>query len=1140
MRRLGRIGAAGLLMALAVLGGWGLHWIGEGTAIAHASEMAAESAAEATADGTKGSSSIGGDGEKAAPTAANRPVKSSGLDWDRYPVRYLINWQLYLGEEPGQDAEWQPLDEAAGKRLAEYEGTLWLKRELPALPPRDPYLFLFEFKHVEVFVDGKSVYEFNMRKPDKYMNPAAALLPVRLSPEDAGKTVAIKLLWDHKPMPSYWNNIGDRFTIFKSMIGRDWKLIVYSVIFLVSGTVSLFMFLRRRQELLYFWFTMLTYCAGIGMITLIISMQWFFPGIYRLYYFRDALLTIGVTANIGFYTVALGKEYQRTYRVLIGVMGAYSAVTVAASFIHPGFYVSLIVQWLPYIMLALFSVMTYTLARYIRHKRTRETFWLGFGYVFLLIFGFLHVLMNYFAFLQDRFQWPRLVLELSPHMLPIGILLFLFSLAMVIFGRFSEVHRQLQRYARELASKNEEMARYDQLKDDFLRNTSHELRTPLHGIAGLTESLLDGAAGPVDGHMKGNLQLILDSSNRLLRLVNDILDLYHMMHRDLKLKPEPVDPRQAAGVVAAALTPLARRKGLATHVGIPANNGLAIYADPNRLEQILYNLIGNAIRYTVEGSITVVAEPAEGGMVTVAVEDTGPGITPERMATLFQPFAAAESSSGGGTGLGLSITKQLVEMQGGTFAIGPRPGGGTRASFTLPAAPASPEESAAEGAAAALTELATLAREPAAVLPLAPAFDDARDDAAAGSESGWNSAVAPDDADAAEERIHAGQEAREIDAATAVEGSSGAPTILLVDDEPINLQVLQHFLRGEPYRLVQAKDGQEALRLLEDGEKLNLVLLDVMMPVLTGYEVCQRIRERWTPNELPIILLSARNRIVDMTQGFDAGANDYLSKPFSQGELLARVHIQLKLAQFHHSLEEQVVLRTRELEEANRILAGSVRETAEALTEVSVLEERNRIAHEMHDVVGHTLTAAIVQLEAAKKLSDRDFGKSVERLDVSKELVRKGLDEIRRAVRMLSDEGAPFDLSTALNELIQDTRDNAGVTIFYKPEPLPPLSGLTQRVIYHALMEGMTNGIRHGRCTTFAFELYAEDGWIYFDLGNDGDPYGTARPGFGLTSMMERVHLLGGSVRIGSRSGEDAGAPEGCRLAIALPLSDER
>ncbi|MFB9326222.1 response regulator [Paenibacillus aurantiacus] len=964
MGHMRRIGRTGLLMILAVLGGWFLIAGGLGAEVAGA-------AADSRTDSGMTDSS-------------KQPVKPSGVDWEQYPVRYMINWQFYLGEEPGPGAKWTPLDEAAGKRLADYKGTLWLKRELPELPPRDPYMVLSEFKHAEVFLDGKSVYEFNMRNPDPYMNPAAALLPVRLSPDDAGKTVSIKLLWDRKPMPSYWNNLGDRFTIFKSFIAREWILLVYGVIFLISGTISLFMFLRRRQELLYFWFTILTYCAGTGMITLITALQWFFDGIYRLYYFRDALLTIGITANIGFYTVALGKEYQRTYRVLIGVMGTYSLVTVAAAFIHPGLYVSLLVQWLPYVMLALFSVMTYTLARYIRNHRTRETFWLGFGYVFLLIFGFLHVLLNYFAFLQDRLQWPRLLLELSPHMLPVGILLFLFSLAMVIFGRFSEVHRQLQRYARELAAKNEEMAVYDQLKDDFLRNTSHELRTPLHGIAGLTESLLDGAAGPVDGHMKGNLQLILDSSNRLLRLVNDILDLYHMMHRDLKLKPEPVDPRQAAGVVIAALTPLARRKGLATHVGIPENNGLAVHADPNRLEQILYNLIGNAIRYTVEGAVTVVAEPAPGGMVTIAVEDTGPGITPERMTTLFQPFAAAESSSGGGTGLGLSITKQLVEMQGGTFAIGPRPGGGTRASFTLPAALVSPEQSAAEGAAAAWTELASLAPEPAAVLPLAPAFDEGWNDAAAGSEPGSNAADAPNNAPVVTSPLPVTANARKTSVAPMDDTLHGQPTILLVDDEPINLQVLQHYLRGEPYRLLQAKDGQEALRLLAGGAKPNLILLDVMMPHLTGYEVCQRIREQWSPNELPIILLSARNRIVDMTQGFDAGANDYISKPFSQGELLARVHIQLKLAQFHHSLEEQVVLRTHELEEANRILAGSVRETAEALTEVSVLEERNRIAHEMHDVVGHTLTAAIVQLEAAKKLSDRDFGKSVERLDVSK------------------------------------------------------------------------------------------------------------------------------------------------------------
>jgi signal transduction histidine kinase len=260
-----------------------------------------------------------------------------------------------------------------------------------------------------------------------------------------------------------------------------------------------------------------------------------------------------------------------------------------------------------------------------------------------------------------------------------------------------------------------------------------------------------------------------------------------------------------------------------------------------------------------------------------------------------------------------------------------------------------------------------------------------------------------------------------------------------------------------------------------------------------------------------------------------------------------------ELERFHRSLEDIVELRTKELAEANRSLEASVRETAVTLAEVSVLEERNRIAHEIHDVVGHTLTAAIVQLEASKKLAGRDLVKSVEKLDIINGLVRKGLDDIRRSVRLLKDEGETFDLHAALDDLIRDTELTMGVEIDAHIEPLPPLAWLTQRVIYHALQEGLTNGIRHGNCSLFTFTLRREDQRLRFLLINDGTPFGSSKPGFGLTTMMERIHLLGGTVEVGairestgpgkepsaSESSDGAGSSEGeigCRLEITLPV----
>jgi len=254
------------------------------------------------------------------------------------------------------------------------------------------------------------------------------------------------------------------------------------------------------------------------------------------------------------------------------------------------------------------------------------------------------------------------------------------------------------------------------------------------------------------------------------------------------------------------------------------------------------------------------------------------------------------------------------------------------------------------------------------------------------------------------------------------------------------------------------------------------------------------------------------------------------------------------------SLEEQVRERTDQLEESYKRLQASARETANTLAELSVVEERNRIAHEIHDVVGHTLTAAIIQLEAAKKQAGYDHPKALERMGIVSNLIRKGLDEIRRSVRMLKDEETTFELLAALHELIRETEVTMGVSIEAAIEPMQPLGELTQRVVYHALQEGLTNGIRHGRCRSFRFALGVENGWLTFRLTNDGIPYAGAKPGFGMTAMMERVQLLGGIVEIGPDSTESpdlcAGADDGgsfkssadvhtgCQLVIKLPIAD--
>lgn len=222
-----------------------------------------------------------------------------------------------------------------------------------------------------------------------------------------------------------------------------------------------------------------------------------------------------------------------------------------------------------------------------------------------------------------------------------------------------------------------------------------------------------------------------------------------------------------------------------------------------------------------------------------------------------------------------------------------------------------------------------------------------------------------------------------------------------------------------------------------------------------------------------------------------------------------------------NGLEQQVEERTRSLERA-------MRETAAALAEMSVYEERNRIAKEIHDVVGHTLTSTILQIEAGKLLMFKDRENAANKLEEAQQLVRHGLNEIRRSVHMLK-EGQSFRLEHALSELIQDTQRNTGVQVHARIPELPELSTMQKKTIYHALQESLTNGIRHGGSTEFRFNLDHDGSSVQFRLEDNGKGTDAIMMGFGLKSMKERVDQLGGNLHIGSNPSG------GFQLQIGIP-----
>ncbi|MBD2865679.1 sensor histidine kinase [Paenibacillus oceani] len=332
---------------------------------------------------------------------------------------------------------------------------------------------------------------------------------------------------------------------------------------------------------------------------------------------------------------------------------------------------------------------------------------------------------------------------------------------------------------------------------------------------------------------------------------------------------------------------------------------------------------------------------------------------------------------------------------------------------------------------------------------------------------------------------------------------------------------------------------QEQLWLMRGNSTFTLcatssLVLYTMPGLLTEWLSSQtywyRISEGLLPNALFLFIICMSMVIVSRVRRVHQEAER------SAAELLVK---NKELEQFHRNLEQLVHTRTGELEQANRNLALTLREKAETLAEKSVLEERNRIAYEMHDVVGHTLTAAIVQIEATKTLAERNGGLPMEKMDLLSELVRKGLNDIRQAVRIMKadDDHPPMSLESSLRELIQYTEDTMDIRIEtdISLPPAPALGALTERVLYHALQEGLTNSIRHGKCACVRFSIRTAADTLHFQLISDGEPFGSAVPGFGLTAMMERVELLGGEVYIRSSADAD-GTPMGCELSIRLPL----
>jgi len=502
--------------------------------------------------------------------------------------------------------------------------------------------------------------------------------------------------------------------------------------------------------------------------------------------------------------------------------------------------------------------------------------------------------------------------------------------AMIILGSLIGFFIAQQRQLVKTRAINERLQQADKLKDEFLANTSHELRTPLNGIIGLAESLLDGATGELNQATQTNLAMIAGSGKRLASLVNDILDFSKLKHRELSLQSKPIELRSVVKMVLALSQPLIAQKPLEL-VNRVDSNLPAVLADENRLQQILHNLIGNAIKFSQQGQIIVSAQVINEQQVQIMVADEGIGIPADKLESIFEFFQQAQGSTArkyGGTGLGLAVTKKLVELHGGKIWVESALNCGSLFIFTLPTSTQPP------------ISLATNPPQPIHF------FGNTQYQIVKINEQPLTQ-------------------------------NSQTSKILIVDDEPVNLQVLHNYLSLQNYTIVQASSGYEALKIIDDGLIPDVILLDVMMPQMTGYEVTHRLRKKWQAIEMPILLLTAKNQVEDLVQGLEMGANDYMTKPIAKKELLARVKTHLSLKKLAADnlrmsaelevakhLQQMVLPKEDELQQIDQLdIAGFMEPANEVGGDYyDVLQHNGHVKIGIGDVTGHGLESGVVML----------------------------------------------------------------------------------------------------------------------------------------------------------------------------------
>lgn len=700
----------------------------------------------------------------------------------------------------------------------------------------------------------------------------------------------------------------------------------------------------------------------------------------------------------------------------------------------------------------------------------------------------------------------------------------------------------------QIEAARDQLASLDEAKTRFTANVHHELRTPLTLILAPLESLRSGDLGELPDPVQRTLRTMHTNGQRLLKLINDLLDLAKLESDRFAIHRVELDLGALVEEVVEGARPLADRKRIDLRWE-QAPSTPRVHVDRDATEKVIVNLLGNALKFTeADGQVSVQLGPAEDGAgVLIRVRDSGIGIAREDLRRVFDRFAQADGSATReheGTGIGLALTRELVELhEGEIWAQSEGLGHGTTISVRLPIGEADRRDPEA-----------LIRSESGGVLSFDESLGQLRSEdgpvaTGPGPRAGMIAAL-----EGNLERWEARHEVVEEDPVDPMRAGD-KPRIVVADDNRDIRELLQ-LLLGRDFSVHVARDGREALELVR-RIRPELVVTDIMMPGMTGTELCQAIKSDPEIATTPVMLVSSKAESAMKVEGLEQGADDYVTKPFHPRELLARARglVRLRLLQ-------------REIEDQNAALADALQELKAAEVQLvqserlaAVGELAAGVAHEVNNPVNFALNAARMLRSEIAEIQALGLQDPTSTLDELGTIIVDGLERTHRLVAELRDFAAPhragrveIDLARGIQSTVSLLRPafrGHGVEIeLAVPEHLPPIQGdpsALNQVLLNLLKnaaEAMESGGGHVRIEA---DTGAER--VEIRICDDGpgippeiqsrlfEPFFTTKDagkgtGLGLSISRRIVDEHGGSLDVTSEPGV------GTTFTLSLPRSE--